>query len=105
MMEYSDLFNEGGYILFLDFYKAFECVEHPFIIQTLSHLGFGQKFVSLIGMLHSDINSSVSLGHGTCSRFKIRRGIRQGCPSSPLLFIMVAEMLSILIKKLWFRRP
>lgn len=51
-----------------------------------------------IGMLYCDINSSVSLGHGTCNRFDIKRGIRQDCGSSPLLFIMVAEMLSILIK-------
>ena len=49
-------------------------------------------------MLYNGINSSVALGHGTCSRFEIKRGIRQGCGSSPLLFIMVAEMLSILIK-------
>ena len=49
-------------------------------------------------MLYNGINSSVTLGHGTCSRFEIKRGIRQGCGSSPLLFIMVAEMLSILIK-------
>jgi len=40
----------------------------------------------------------VSLGHGTCKRFNIDRGIRQGCGSSPLLFLFVGEILSILIK-------
>lgn len=49
-------------------------------------------------MLYNGINSSVSLPKGTFPRFDIKRGIRQGCASSPLLFIMVADMLSILIK-------
>uniref|UniRef100_A0A3B1J8J0 Reverse transcriptase domain-containing protein n=1 Tax=Astyanax mexicanus TaxID=7994 RepID=A0A3B1J8J0_ASTMX len=98
LLDYSDLFNEGGYMLFLDFYKAFDCVEHPFIMQTLAHFGFGPKFLNIVEMLYNNINSSVSLARGTSPRFQVKRGIRQGCPASPLLFIMVAEMLSILIK-------
>ncbi len=47
-------------------------------------------------MLFNGINSSVALSHGTCTRFPIKKGIHQGCGSSPLLFI--AELLSILIK-------
>ena len=50
-------------------------------------------------MLYNGINSSVALGHGTGSRFEIKKEIRQGCSSSLLLFIMVAETLSILIKR------
>lgn len=92
------MFDENGFIFFLDFYKAFDSVEHTFIFETLKHLGFGKKFGNFIRILYKDINSSVMLSHGTCSRFNIKRGIRQGCGSSPLLFIMVVEMLSILIK-------
>ena len=98
LLDYSQIVQESGFILFLDFYKAFDSVEHPFILKTLYHFGFGNRFIDVIGMLYNGINSSVSLGNGTCSRFEIKRGIRQGCGSSPLLFIMVAEMLSILIK-------
>lgn len=71
---------------------------HPFILNTLQYFGFGEKFNNIIRMLYYDINSCVSLGHGTCRRFNIERGIRQGCGSSPLLFTMVAEVLAILIK-------
>ncbi len=49
-------------------------------------------------MLYNDINSSVPLCHETCTQLRFERGIPQGCGSSPLLFIMVAELLSILIK-------
>lgn len=50
-------------------------------------------------MLYKDINSSISLSFGTSQRFNISRGIRQGCPISPFLFILVVEMLAILIDK------
>ncbi len=98
MIEYSHLIEEDGFILFLDFYKAFDTVEHSFIFQTLEHFGFGPKCINIVRMLYKDINSSVALTQSSCSRFSVKRGIRQGCGCSPLLFIIVAEMLSILIK-------
>ena len=49
-------------------------------------------------MMCNDINSSVSLPQGTSKRFEVKRGIRQGCSCSPLLFILVAELLAIFIK-------
>lgn len=98
LIEYSHTFIQHGFIVFLDFYKAFDSVEHPFILETLNNFGFGQKFSNLISLLYNDINSCVSLEHGTCSRFTVKRGITQGCNSSPLLFIMVAELLSIRIR-------
>ena len=98
LIDYSHLFIESGFILFLDFYKAFDSVEHPFILKTFEYFGFGRKCIDLIGMLYSDINTCVALEHGTCPRFKVERGIRQGCNSSPLLFILVAELMSIMIK-------
>ncbi len=48
-------------------------------------------------MFYNDINSSIILNTGTSKRFGIHRGVRQGCPSSPFLFLLVAELLSIQI--------
>jgi len=53
--------------LFLDFYKAFDTVEHAFILHAVTSFGFGYKFVKLIEMLYKDINSSVSLPGGRSS--------------------------------------
>ncbi len=48
-------------------------------------------------MLYKDINSFISLSFGTSQRFNTSRGKRQGCPISPLLFILAVEMLAISI--------
>lgn len=72
-------------------------LEHPFIMQTLKCFCFGEKFIKII-KIFDDINSSVSLPFGTSRRFEVKRGIRQGCLCSPLIFIIVAELLAILIQ-------
>lgn len=90
--------QEKGFISFLDFYNAFHSVEHSFILNFLYNFGLGRRFIDIIGMLYNGINSSVALGHGTCCRFDISRGILSACGCSPLLLIMVAKIVSILIK-------
>lgn len=90
LLDYRHLIEDDGVILFLDFYKAIDMVEHPFIIKTLECFVFAETFLKIIEMLYDNINSSVSLPCGTSKRSDVNRGIRQGCPSSPLLFITVA---------------
>ncbi len=96
MLDYADKIEDDGLILFLDFCKAFHTVEHDFMMDTLKYFGFGDCFREVIEMFYKDINSSVILPMGTCKRFTVKRGIRQGCPASPLLFILVAEVLAML---------
>lgn len=85
-------------ILFLDFYKAFDSLEHTFMIETLKSMGFGQTFCNIIKMVYTDISSAISLNPGMTSRFAVSGGIHQGCPILPKLFILATHMLSLLIK-------
>ena len=84
-------------MLFLDFHKPFNSIEHAFLMNTFKHFRFGNAFLDMTAMLHTDINSCVSLSGGTCSRFRVERGIRQGCSISPLLFIVATELLTITV--------
>lgn len=86
-------------IFFLDLYKAFDLVEHSFILKTLECFGFGKKFIDMINLLYTDINSSVSLPKGTTKRFQIKRGVKQGCPCSPLIFYFSCRNIIALYKK------
>ncbi len=95
LLDYSDLVNEEALILFLDFYKAFDTVEHNFMYHTLNYFGFGPTFKNMMHTFYNNISSSVSLSSGTSSRFIVRGGIRQGCPISPFLFLLVAETLNL----------
>ena len=97
MLNYGDFIDKDCLILFLDFYKAFDTVEHAFLLEALKFLGFGENFCKLIEMFYSDIYSSVSLNPGLSSRFKIQWGICQGCPISPKLFILTTQLLALKI--------
>lgn len=90
--------EEESLVLFLDFYKAFDTVEHNFLFDTLKVFVFGDSFINVVKMFYHNINSSVILGNNTSQRFCINRGVQQGCPFSPFLFLLVVELLSISIR-------
>ena len=81
--------HSKAFILFVNFYKAFDTIEHGFLIECLKLFGFGTTFVEIIDMFYKGINSTVILNFNTSQRFDIKRGVRQGCPISPFLFILV----------------
>lgn len=98
LLDYSDLILDDSFILFLDFYKAFDTIEHDFIFLSLEHFGFGKFFCDCIKTLYTNGNSSIRMKHGTTSRFNLKRGIRQGCPISPYLFLLCTQILALHIK-------
>ncbi|MGL6187535.1 MAG: reverse transcriptase domain-containing protein [Holosporales bacterium] len=67
------------------------------IAMVLKLFGFGSYFINIVEMFYKEISSSVIINMFTSQRFSINRGVRQGCPISPFLFILVTELLSLSI--------
>lgn len=86
--------NIEGAIVFLDFQKAFDTVDHKFLQQTLKQFNFGDSFLEWVKALYNNAESCVSNNGWVSEPFKIKRGIRQGCPLSALLFLLVVEILA-----------
>ncbi|MCV6629109.1 MAG: reverse transcriptase family protein, partial [Flavobacteriaceae bacterium] len=86
--------NIPGLILFLDFEKAFDTIEWSFIRDTLKYFGFGIGIIKWMNLFYGRPESYI-LNNGWASDFfGIRRGVRQGCPLSPYLFVLAAEVLA-----------
>ena len=98
VIDYIDLKKEDGFVIKIDQEKAFDRVSHSFIIKVLNKFNFGNKFISWIKILYNDIKSSVKINGHLTPYFPITRGVRQGCPISMMLYVIVAEPLNNLIK-------
>jgi hypothetical protein len=86
-------------ILKLYFEKAFDLVEHEVILSMFKHKVFSEKWVTWIKNILSSGSSQVLLNDVSGRGFKCKRGVRQGDPLSPLLFVLGAELLQSIINK------
>ena len=86
-------------VLKLDFEKAFDTIEHSTILNMLKHLGFDDLWISWIGKILGSGTSAILLNNVPGNFFHCKRGVRQGDPLSPLLFMLAAELLQYIINK------
>ena len=85
-------------ILSIDFEKAFDSISWSFLFKTLEFLNFGPEFVRWIRTLYSNMKSCISVNGQNTDWFEIQRGVQQGDPCSPYLYLVCAEVLSLMIK-------
>ena len=90
---------KNGILLFLDFKKAFDSVEWDFMFESLKLFNFGPMFCQWIKTMYTNPVFFLKNNGHLSLKITMERGIRQGCPVSALLFILVVEVLATNIRK------
>ena len=86
-------FQKNIYFYFIDYAKAFECVDHNKLWKILKEMGLPDHLTCLLRNLYAGQEATVRTGHGTTDWFQIGKGVRQGCMLSPSLFNFYAEYI------------
>ncbi|CAH2296256.1 Hypothetical predicted protein [Pelobates cultripes] len=81
------------YFCFINYSKAFDCVDHNNMWQVLKEMGVPDHLITLLRNLYVDQEATVRTKHGTTEWFKIGKGVQQGCMLSPYLFNLYVEYM------------
>ena len=92
-MEKAREFQENIYFCFIDYAKAFDCVDHNKLWKILKEMGIPDHLICLLRNLYTGQAATVRTGHGTTHWFQIGKGVSQGCILSPWLFNFYAEYI------------
>ena len=86
-------FQKTIYFCFIDYAKAFDCVDHNKLWTILKEMGLPDHLTCFLRNLQEDQEATVRTGHGTTDWFQIGKGVRQGCILSLCLFNFYAEYI------------
>ena len=91
--------NLASAFIFLDQEKAFDRVNHEFLYKTMKAFGIGPAFIHWIRQIYSNATTRVKVNGFLSENIPLRRGVRQGCPLSPLLYVLIIEILALQFRK------
>ena len=92
-MEKAREFQKNIYFCFIDYTKAFDCVDHEELWKILEEMGKPDHFTCLLRNLYASQEATTRTRHGTTDWFQIGKGVRQGCILSSCLFNLYAEYI------------
>ena len=98
VLDFIDKTNEPAILVTLDQEKAFDRVDHEFMLRVLRKFGFGPSFCHWVEIFYAHAFSRILINGKLSSPVFLHRGVRQGCPLSPLLYVLVSEVLSTQIR-------
>ena len=99
IIQYCEKHNQKGYILNLDYEKAFDRLELTAIIGSLKYFDIGTNFCNWVSILLSNFISSTTNNGYISPEFDVTRSCRQGCNLSPYLYLLCAETIAIEVRK------
>ena len=93
IIEKAREFQKNIYFCFIDYAKAFDCVDHKKLWKILKEMGIPEHLTCFLRNLYAGQEATVRTGHGTTDRVQIGKGVCQGCILSPCLFNLYAEYI------------
>ena len=91
--------DKNQMVISIDVGKAFDKVQHPFLIKTFSKVRVEGAFLNIIKAIYERPTANITLNGQKLRAFPLRSGTRQGCPLSPLLFNIVLAVLATAIRQ------
>ena len=99
MHHINKLKGKNHMIFSIDAEKAFDKIQHPFMIKTIQKMGIEITYLNILKAIYNKPTAKIILSGEKLQAFLLRSGTRQGCPLSPLLFNIVLEVLAIAIRE------
>ena len=98
IMIHTETNNIPGLLMSIDYQKAFDSISWRFIEKAMEFFNFGDVFINFFRTIYKNTESNIYINGQYSSWFRLNRGVRQGDPCSPYLYLIGAEVLSIMLR-------
>ena len=99
LIDLVDKEDSQAAFIFLDQEKAFDRVDHGFLFKTMEAFGIGEDFIKWVKVLYSNASTKIKINGYLTENIPLNRGVRQGCPLSALLYVLIIEVLGLQLRK------